>query len=57
MSEPKFEAQMELSCMQSIQWYPIAKGYWELSQKRSDVGFEIHTREFNYFSSQHKQDL
>jgi hypothetical protein len=30
-NEPaKFEAQVELSCMQSIQWYPIAKGYWEL---------------------------
>jgi hypothetical protein len=29
---------MELSCMQSIQWYPIADGYWELSPKRSVVG-------------------
>jgi hypothetical protein len=24
--------------MQSIQWYPIAFDYWELSQERSDVG-------------------
>jgi hypothetical protein len=29
----KFEAQVELSCMQSIHWYPIAKGYWKLSRK------------------------
>jgi hypothetical protein len=33
MSLAKFEAQVELSCMQSIQWYLIAKGYWKQSRK------------------------
>jgi len=38
----KFEAYVELSCMQSIQWYPIAFRYWKLSHMRSHVGQKLH---------------